>query len=134
MEKITRKSIAFGKKELPQFDRMIAKRGYKNRSEAVRDLVRDSLVKEKTEDPKSKMMATLTIVYNHHDHDVQHNLTHIQHHHPGLIISAMHTHMNKDDCMEVIVLRGKVRDIKSLGEMMIAAKGVRHGKLVLTGN
>ena len=133
MENIIRKGIAFNQKQLKDFDKLIEKKGYKNRSEAIRDLLRGFLIVEKEKDPKKVMMGTLTIVYNHHEHDVQHNLTHIQHHHPGLIRSSLHVHMSLDNCMEVLIIEGKVRLIKKLADEIIAAKGVKHGKLVLTG-
>lgn len=132
MEKIIRKGIAFDKSKLIEFDKLIKKKGYKNRSEALRDLIRNSLITEKEKDPEKVMMSTLTIVYNHHEHNVQNNLTHIQHHHPGLIRSSLHIHMNSDNCMEVLIIEGKNKLIKKLANEIIATKGVKHGKLVVT--
>jgi CopG family transcriptional regulator, nickel-responsive regulator len=133
MEKITRKGIAFEKEQLKLFDTVIRKKGYKNRSEAIRDLIRKELIEEQQKNSESRMMATLTMVYGHHEHDVQHNLTHIQHHHPKLIRSTFHVHMDDENCMEVLILEGKVKDIKDLSNLMLAEKGVKHGKLVMTG-
>ena len=134
MEKIIRKGIAFDKKQLKDFDIVIKKKGYRNRSEAIRDLIRNSLVEGSTTNPEEKMMATLSIVYDHHEHDVQHNLTHIQHHHPSLIRSSLHIHMSENDCLEVLILEGKVKDIKKLSDNIISSKGVSNGKLVFTSN
>ncbi|MBN2053018.1 nickel-responsive transcriptional regulator NikR [Candidatus Woesearchaeota archaeon] len=133
MENIIRKGIAFDKKQLKEFDAASTKKGYKNRSDAIRDLIRKSLVDEKRENPESAMMGTLTLVYDHHEHNVQHNLTHIQHHHPGLIRSTLHVHMNESKCMEVLVLEGKVKNITGLADEILSSQGVLHGKLVLTG-
>ncbi|MCF7860708.1 nickel-responsive transcriptional regulator NikR [Candidatus Woesearchaeota archaeon] len=131
MDRIIRKGIAFEPEILEKFDEQSTSKGYKNRSEAIRDLIRKSLIKEKSEDMESEMIGTLTLVYNHHDHDIQHDLTHLQHDNHGIIISTMHTHMNADDCLEVVVFRGKVKDIKKTADGMIARKGVKFGKLVL---
>ncbi len=132
MEKITRKGIAFDSKQLEQFDKLITKKGYRNRSEAIRDIIRKELIEEQQQNPDAEMMATLTIVYDHHQHHVQHELTHIQHHHPDMIRSSLHIHINHDSCMEVIILEGKVKNIKRLADEIIAAKGVKNGKLVMT--
>ena len=130
---ITRKGIAFEKDQLAEFDRLIKKRGYTNRSEAIRDLIRDELVEEKKNNPEETMLATLTFIYNHHDHGIQHKLTDIQHKTPGLVRSSMHTHIDAHSCLEVLILEGKVKHITKLADSIISSKGVRHGKLVLTG-
>jgi CopG family transcriptional regulator, nickel-responsive regulator len=132
MEKIIRKGIAFDATQLKEFDKLIKRKHYTNRSEAIRDLIRKEFIEEKQCNPEEKMMASLTIVYGHHEHDVQHNLTHIQHHHPEIIRSTLHIHMDNDNCMEVLILEGKVKNIKSLSDEIISQKGVKHGKLVMT--
>lgn len=133
MTKITRKGIAFEKDQLREFDKLIHVRGYTNRSEAIRDLIRDELVEEKKNDPEATMLATLTFVYNHHDHGIQHKLTDIQHKTPNLVRSSMHTHIDAHSCLEVLILEGKVKNITKLSDSIISSKGVRHGKLFLTG-
>jgi len=132
MESIVRKGIAFDRELLKKFDSLNKKKGYKNRSEAIRDLIRKEFVTEETTDPEKRMMATLTMVYDHHKHDVQHNLTHMQHHHSDLIRSTLHVHIDHDNCMEVLILEGKVKDIVHFSDSMLAEKGVKHGKLVMT--
>jgi len=132
MEKIIRKGIAFDKTQLKEFDKLIEKKGYKNRSEAIRDIIRKEFVDEQKQNPEANMMATLTIVYGHHEHHVQDELTHIQHHHPNMIRTSLHIHINPDNCLEVIILEGKVKNIQKLSDEIIAAKGVKYGKLVLT--
>jgi CopG family transcriptional regulator, nickel-responsive regulator len=132
MEKITRKGIAFDKEQLSKYDALIKSRGYKNRSEAIRGLLRKELSEEKAKNPEEIMMATLTLVYSHHEHNVQHNLTHIQHHYANMIRSTLHIHISDENCMEVLVLEGKVKEIQKLSDNILAEKGVKHGKLVLT--
>lgn len=134
MEKIIRKGIAFNPEELKQFDSLTKRKGYKNRSEAIRDIVRNELIREEKENPEAEMIATLTIIYDHHKHYVQEELTQIQHCHPNLIRSSLHIHINHDNCLEVIILDGKVKNIKKLADEIIAAKGVKNGKLVMTSN
>lgn len=132
MESIIRKSIAFNKEELNKFDAQIKRKSYKNRSEAIRDLIRKELIEESEHNPENLMMATLTIIYNHHEHDIQHRLTHIQHHHLDIIRSSLHVHVDKNNCLEVLILDGKVKDIKKFSDEIMANKGVKHGKLVMT--
>lgn len=132
MEKITRKGIAFETHQLELFDKLIKKRGYKNRSEAIRDIIRKELVNEEQENLESEMIATLTIIYDHHKHNIQNELTHIQHHSLALIRSSLHIHIDHTNCLEVIIIEGKVKNIQKLSDTIIASKGVKHGKLVLT--
>jgi CopG family transcriptional regulator, nickel-responsive regulator len=132
MEKIIRKGIAFDKAQLRLFDGLIKRKGYKNRSEAIRDILRGALINEQEENPESRMMATLTMVYDHHEHNVQHELTHIEHHANDIIRSGLHVHLDSNNCLEVLILEGKVKEIKKLSEQIIATKGVKHGKLVMT--
>ncbi len=132
MERIERRSVAFVKEELARFDRHARKRGYKNRSEAIRDLIRQRLVEELQEDPDARMMATLTMIYNHHDHDAQHELTHLQHHAGAMIRSTLHIHMDAENCLEVLILEGKVRLLTRFADAVLSTRGVRHGKMVLT--
>ncbi|MFW6383749.1 MAG: nickel-responsive transcriptional regulator NikR [Nanoarchaeota archaeon] len=132
MENVVRKGIAFENKQLKEFDKLIKKRGYKNRSEAIRDIIRKELIEESISTPEKKMMASLTIVFDHHKHNLQHKLTHMQHE-TTLIKSTLHIHLNHDDCMEVLILEGKVKDIKKFSDHILAQKGVKNGKLVFTG-
>lgn len=132
MASIERRSIAFDRDELARFDRHARKRGHKNRSEAIRDLIRQRLVEERRQDPEARMMATLTMVYNHHDHDAQHSLIHLQHRAGAMIRSTLHVHIDEDNCLEVLLLEGKVRLLTGFADAILSTKGVRHGKLVLT--
>ena len=116
-----------------RFDALVAKRGVaKNRSEVIRDLVRDALIQEETEQPGTEVMGTLTIVFDHHASDVQETLHHIQHEHFKLIVSTTHIHLDEDTCLEVIVLRGETTDVRLVANQIIGTKGVKHGGLVIT--
>ena len=116
-----------------QFDEFVARRGVaKNRSEVVRDLVRDALVRNRSEAVGTEVVGTLTIVFNHHASDVQETLHTIQHSHLGLIVSSMHVHLDEDSCLEVIVLRGETTDVRSVADRIIGTKGVKHSGLTIT--
>lgn len=117
---------------LQRFDRLIDERGYETRSDAVRHLVREALVAAEWEAGDGPAMATVSLVYDHHDHDIGHKLVHLQHDHVTQVVSSLHVHIDERNCLEVIVLRGRARDIRTLGEALVSAKGIKHGKLMLT--
>ena len=105
---LARFSVAMPEDLLMRFDGFVARRGLaKNRSEVVRDLVREALIAEEAELPGTEVMGTLTIVFNHHSHDVQEKLHHIQHAHYTEVVSTTHVHLDEDNCLEVIILRGE---------------------------
>lgn len=116
---------------LARFDEHIARRGYANRSEALRDLVRADLSAEHVEGG-GPAVATLTIVYNHHVRELTEKLTAMQHDLGEAVISALHVHLDHDHCLEVIVLKGPADRLRAAGERVIATKGVEHGKMVIT--
>ena len=116
-----------------QFDNLVARRGLaKNRSEVIRDLVRESLVNEEWDDPSAEIVGTLSIVYSHHSHDLQNKLDHIQHTHHDRVISSLHVHLDAHNCLEVIVMRGSSKLIRALAESILGVKGVKHGNLTTT--
>lgn len=120
---------------LKKFDEFIEEKGYQNRSEAIRDLIRDRLVQKEWEDDDETgqtKMAVLTMVYNHHKPDLQEKLTEIQHRSHNVVHSSLHIHLDHHNCMEIIVLKGSSEQIIHIGENLISTKGVKHGKLVLT--
>ena len=130
---LMRFSVAMPEDLLVRFDRLVARRGLaKNRSEVVRDLVRDALVQNQCEIVGTEVMGTLTIVFNHHASDVQETLHDIQHAHLGLIVSSTHVHLDEDNCLEVIILRGEATDVRAVSDRIIGTKGVKHGGLVIT--
>jgi CopG family nickel-responsive transcriptional regulator len=133
MGELVRFSVAMPEELLMQFDNLVARRGLaKNRSEVIRDLVRDSLVDEEWEDPNAEIVATLTLVYDHHATDLQRKLDTVQHTHHDKIVSSMHVHLDAHNCLEVIVLRGRSKLIRVIGESILGIKGVKHGRLVTT--
>ena len=111
------------------FDRLIRRKGYPNRSEAIRDLVRDTLVREEWAVGKDETMATVNLVYDHHHGDVTEMLNSIEHAHLSMIVSTLHVNLDHHHCLEVIVLRGTPARIQALADRLISAKGVKHGKL-----
>jgi len=116
---------------IKKFDRLIQLKNYPNRSEAIRDLIRKELVEEEVMSDKEGV-GILHLLYNHHRRELSEKLTDIQHHHHHLIQSSLHIHLDDENCLEVIVIRGKSSEVKSLADSLIATKGVKHGKLNIT--
>jgi CopG family transcriptional regulator, nickel-responsive regulator len=116
------------------FDRLSAEKGYSNRSEALRDLMRDALVQARLEKfpDTADVLGSLTLVYNHHARELSERMRDIQHERHGLVVSVLHIHISHDDCMEVIALRGRAGAIRELANALLSLKGVKHGKLFLT--
>ncbi|RJQ45890.1 MAG: nickel-responsive transcriptional regulator NikR [Nitrospiraceae bacterium] len=129
---VIRFGISLDSTLLQGFDRRIKKKGYENRSEAIRDLIRDSLVTEEWESFTTETVGTITLVYSHDIRELTDNLTDLQHHYHQSILSAMHIHLDEHNCLEVIVVKGKARDIKAIADRLIGTKGVKHGKLAVT--
>lgn len=126
-------SVAMPEDLLIEFDHLVARRGLaKNRSEVIRDLVRDALVESQCATPGREVMGTLTIVYNHHSSDLQQKLHHIQHMYLGTIVTSMHIHIDEDNCLEVIVLKDETGIVQDVANMILGTKGVKTGKLVMT--
>ncbi len=129
---LMRFSVAMPESLLMEFDQLVARRGLaKNRSEVVRDLVREALVESRTSLPGTVVMGTLTIVYNHHSPDLQNKLHMIQHDYCDSIVSTMHVHVNEHTCLEVVVIRGVSELVQAVANMILGTKGVKNGKLVL---
>lgn len=118
---------------LIRFDALVAKRGLaKNRSEVIRDLVRDALIEEECSLPGEEVMGTLTIVFDHHTGDVRDKLDGIQHDYFEQIVTCMHVHLDAHTCMEVIILRGESALVQSIANIILGTKGVTHGHLTMT--
>ena len=132
MSEVARYTVSMEAPLLDQFDVLIEKRGYATRSEAVRDLIRSALVEEQLSNPRQKVAATVTLVYHHHASGLSEKLAHIQHHHVGEIVSTTHVHLDNDNCLEVVILRGRGKAIKELAEELVAIKGIMQGKAVFT--
>lgn len=131
MPDLTRTGVSIETDLLEQFDGLIARRGYKNRSEAIRDLIRESLVSEAI-DKNRQVVATLSMIYDHHRPNLSEKLNQIQHHSHGNIMAATHVHLDEDNCLEVVIMRGRSGEVQHLADHMLAMRGVKHGKLVLT--
>ena len=130
---LMRFSVAMPEDLLVRFDQLVARRGLaKNRSEVVRDLVRDALVSDASGIPGTEVLGTLTIAYDHHASDVQEKLHHIQHEFFDSIVASMHVHIDEDACLEVIVLRGETTLVQQISNLILGTKGVKNGRLVLT--
>ena len=130
--KITRFGISIEPELLKQFDKIIIKEGYTNRSEKIRDLIRKNLINNEIKNPDSKAVGTLTIIYDHHTGNLTNKLLNIQHEHNNEILTTTHVHIDHQNCLEVIVLKGKIGNIQKLTNNIIALKGIKNGKLVIT--
>ena len=129
---LTRFGVSINQELVERFDQSISKKGYSNRSEALRDLIRDSLVDEEWQDSESEAVGVVTVVYDHRKKELTHLLTHTQHHHNEAMVSTLHVHLDDNNCLEAVVLKGKSGEIRKVAELLISAKGVKHGKLVAT--
>lgn len=125
---LTRIAISLDKKLIDRFDGFTAEKGYTNRSEAIRDLIRDALVGQEWE-ADQEVVGTITLVYNHHTRELSDTLNDLQHHFYHAIISNLHVHLDEHNCLEVMVVRGKSSVVKKIADRMIGTKGVVHGKL-----
>jgi CopG family nickel-responsive transcriptional regulator len=134
MSDLVRFSISVDEELLQSYDQLINGQGYENRSEALRDCMRDALVKSHLETlpENGEALGSLTLVYDHHARELNDKMNELQHDHHNLVVSVLHVHVNHDDCMEVIVLRGAVREIRALSDGLLSLKGVKHGRLFVT--
>ncbi len=132
MGDLSRIGVAIDSDLLEKFDKLIGNRGYTNRSEAFRDLIRDELVEKSWESPESNVVGTVTLVYDHHVRMLNDRLTDLQHDHHRLILSTLHVHLDHDNCLEVLVLKGKAKAVQKIADALISTKGVKHGRLTIT--
>jgi CopG family nickel-responsive transcriptional regulator len=132
MSVLCRIGIALDSELIKRFDRSIARRGYTNRSEAFRDLIRDRLVTEQTAAPEAVVVGTVTLIYDHHASGISEKLTELQHDHHELVVSTSHAHLDHDSCLEVLIVHGKSAKVEKFADLLIGLKGVQHGRLVMT--
>jgi CopG family transcriptional regulator, nickel-responsive regulator len=133
MGRLARFGVAMDEELLARFDGLVARRGTGvNRSEAVRDLVRDALVDAEWEDSAGEIVGTITMVFDHHATDLSDKLDSLQHAHHEQIVSSMHVHLDAHNCLEVIVVRGTSTQVRAIADGLLGTKGVKHGKLVST--
>ena len=133
MADLTRISMSLESPLLAAFDALIERQGYTTRSEAIRDLIRDRLIREQTKHQKGEQVAVVTMVYDHHARELASRLIDMQHHPHDVVVSSMHVHLGLRHCLEVSVLRGAADEVMHLGEEMLATKGVLHGEITYTG-
>jgi CopG family nickel-responsive transcriptional regulator len=134
MGAISRFGVSADDELLESFDRLISGQGYATRSEALSDLMRDALVRARLDAPsdRAEVLGSLTLVYDHHATDLTDKMAELQHDHHELVVSVLHVHISHEDCMEVIVLRGKAKDVRTLSDSLLSLKGVKHGRLFIT--
>ena len=131
MAELERIGVSLDKGLLAEFDELIARQGYQSRSEAIRDLVRQQLSRERLADPQTEAVAAVVLVYDHHATKLTERLIEVQHSNLLQAISSLHVHLDRHDCLEVVVLRGRVREINRLGEQILSMKGVKLGRVNL---
>src|SRR5688572_177216 len=134
MADLTRVSISLESALLEAFDRLIAAKGYATRSEAIRDLIRDRLIREEAKHDEGERVAVVTMVYDHHARELASKLIDKQHHHHDLVVSTLHVHLGERHCLEVSVLRGPGAEVTHLGDELLATKGVLHGEITYTSD
>jgi len=132
MSELSRIGVAIDSRLLQKFDDLIARRGYTNRSEAFRDLIREALIEKSVERGDSIVVGTVTLVYDHHVRMLSDRLTEMQHDHYHIVLSTLHVHLDHDNCLEVLVLKGKASAVQRMADALISTKGVKHGRLTIT--
>src|SRR5438876_1588944 len=132
MPELTRISISLEDALLKAFDHSSTAKGYATRSEAIRDLIRDRLIREEAVNAAGEQVAVVTLVYDHHARELASRLIDKQHHHHNLVVSSLHVHLGERHCLEVSVLRGPGAEVRHLGDELLATKGVLHGEITYT--
>lgn len=127
MGKLTRFGVSLDEELLEPFDALCAVKGYSNRSEAIRDLIRKALVAEEWQQADGQGAGTLTLVYDHHKNDLARRLTQMQHDEHDIIIATLHVHLDHNNCLEVLILKGEAARVRALADKLISCKGVKHG-------
>jgi CopG family nickel-responsive transcriptional regulator len=131
MPALIRFGISLDKELLSKFDRHIKDKRYTNRSEAIRDLIREDLIRHEWREDKS-IAGAITLIYNHHKRELLSKITDIQHDFQRIIISTQHIHLDHDNCLEIVALRGSAREARRLSDMLKAITGVKHGTLSMS--
>lgn len=127
MGKLTRFGVSLDEELLEPFDALCAVKGYSNRSEAIRDLIRKALVAEEWQQADGQGAGTLTLVYDYHKNDLARRLTQMQHDEHDIIIATLHVHLDHHNCLEVLILKGEAARVRALADKLISCKGVKHG-------
>jgi CopG family nickel-responsive transcriptional regulator len=132
MGKLARFGVSLDSSLLDRFDRLIAGKGYANRSEALRDLIREALIAENWREGKGEAVAVVTLVYDHHDYALPKRLTDAQHETHDIVISTLHVHLSHESCLEVLILRGAAGRLRAFADSLVGTRGVKHGKVIFT--
>jgi CopG family nickel-responsive transcriptional regulator len=132
MSGLTRFGVSIDSQLIRKFDALVGRKGYATRSEAIRDMIRDSLVEQEWQSEDRETVGTITIVYNHHTRELEHALTDMQHKSFHQIVSTLHVHLDAHNCLEVLVVKGMSREIRKIADRLIGTRGVKHGKLTTT--
>jgi CopG family transcriptional regulator, nickel-responsive regulator len=132
MGDLSRIGVAIETDLLAEFDALIARRGYPSRSEAFRDLIRDALVQESAASGNTRVVGTITLVFAHQVRLLSEKLTSLQHSFHHAVLSTLHVHLDHDNCLEVVVVRGKAMEVRRIADALISMKGVMHGRLTVT--
>lgn len=132
MEHTARFGISIEEELLEKFEAYMKRKGYTNRSEAIRDLIRDRLDEEEWQGGEAESIGTVSLVYNHESRELAGKLTAAQHEHLGGNVASLHVHVDKHNCLEVLVLRGKGRELQRFADSLISTKGVKHGRMAFT--
>jgi CopG family nickel-responsive transcriptional regulator len=132
MSELIRFGVSISESLLEAFDRLIVKKGYNNRSEAIRDLIRNQMVEMAWEKEDEEVAGTVTLIYDHHVRGLSDLLLELQHNYHHLILSTMHMHLDHHNCLEVLAVKGTAREVRQVAEKLISVKGVKHGRLTIT--
>ncbi|MDD2889404.1 MAG: nickel-responsive transcriptional regulator NikR [bacterium] len=130
--KVIRFAVSLPEDLLETFDKIISKKNYPSRSEAIRDLIRANFIEQEWTEGNKEVIGTISIVYDHDTRELLDKLMDFQHHHHSFIISSTHIHLDNHNCLEVIIVKGKGKDIKDMADKLISIRGVKHGKLSTT--
>ncbi len=131
MAGVTRFSISIESDLLRRFLKLAKKHGWSNRSEALRNLMREALVREEWASD-AEIVGTITIVYDHHKRELTDRLTSIQHDHHHAVLAATHIHLDHDNCLEMIAVRGTASEVQKIADQLMNTRGVKHGKISAT--
>lgn len=134
MNEMKRFGVSISSKLLEKFDEKINQKMYANRSEAIRDLIRDFLVEEDWKDPEEEIIGSLTLIFDHEVSGISEQLIDLQHSADAKVLSSMHLHLDRHNCMEIIAVKGRTREVREISDKIVSRKGVKHGKLIMTSH
>jgi len=129
MGQVERIGVSLDEGLLGRFDELVAGQGYPNRSEAIRDLIRDRLSAEELGKPNARAIAGVFLVYDHHLGGLSQKMIDLQHNHLLQTVSSLHVHLDREDCLEVVILKGKVKDIAQVSDRLTSLKGVKLSRV-----